>query len=178
MAKPSKQTFFEPMSRDSRIAVLQSFSNIATPLIFRKNLIWDACICDRILSVITQHSWPYVRMETNIDSNTEWSCFAFFDSSRFQTTEWCKAHITELALPDRTFNSSSCLHYSWIRPKILVNSPPDLMIHRQLAKNIAQDFSKDVVPKFWNCSFSFQQCHMLMGRHLMRVGGQIQRKPA
>ena len=46
-------------------------------------------------------------MGTNVDLNTE--SFAFLDSSRFKTTEWCKARITALALPDRTSNSSSCL---------------------------------------------------------------------
>ena len=35
--------------------------------------------------------------------------FAFFDNSRFMTTEQCKARITALALPIRVSNSSSCL---------------------------------------------------------------------
>ena len=46
-------------------------------------------------------------MGTNINLNTE--SFAFLDSCCFMTTEWCEAHITALALPDRTSNSSSCL---------------------------------------------------------------------
>ena len=46
-------------------------------------------------------------MGTNIDLNTE--SFAFFDSFRFQTTEWCKARNTAISLPDQTSNSSSCL---------------------------------------------------------------------
>ena len=40
-------------SSDCRIAVLRTSSIIETPLIFRANLIWDACICDYTLSVIT-----------------------------------------------------------------------------------------------------------------------------
>ena len=43
----------------------------------------------------------------NIDLNTK--SFVFLNSSRFKTTEWCKARITALALPDRTSTSSSCL---------------------------------------------------------------------
>ena len=46
-------------------------------------------------------------MGTKIDLNPE--SFDFLDSSRFKTTEWCKACTTALALPDRTSNSSSCL---------------------------------------------------------------------
>ena len=46
----------ESMLRDSQIAVLQNLSNIVCPLIFRKNLISDACICDHFLSVMTQDS--------------------------------------------------------------------------------------------------------------------------
>ena len=38
--------------------------NSVTPSIFRKNLISDACTCDRILSVITQNSRAWVRMGT------------------------------------------------------------------------------------------------------------------
>ena len=45
--------------------------------------------------------------KTTINLNTE--SFAFLDSSRFRTTEWCKARITALALLDRTSNSSSYL---------------------------------------------------------------------
>ena len=39
--------------------------------------------------------------------NTE--SFAFLDSSRLKTIEWCKARISALVLSDRTSNSSSCL---------------------------------------------------------------------
>ena len=46
-------------------------------------------------------------MRMNIDVNSE--SFAFLDSSRFWTSDWCKARITALALPDRTSNSLSCL---------------------------------------------------------------------
>ena len=46
-------------------------------------------------------------MGTNIDLNTE--SFAFLNGFRFKMVEWCKARITALALPYRTFNSSSCL---------------------------------------------------------------------
>ena len=44
---------------------------------------------------------------SNIDLNTE--SFVFLDSSSFKMTEWCKARITALALPDQTSNSSSSL---------------------------------------------------------------------
>ena len=54
-------------------------------------------------------------MGTNINLKTE--SFAFLDSSRFKTTEWCKARTTTLVLPDRTSNSSSCL-------SSLVNATP------------------------------------------------------
>ena len=46
-------------------------------------------------------------MWTNIDLNTE--SFAFLYSSSFKVTEWCKARITALALPDQTPNSLSYL---------------------------------------------------------------------
>ena len=54
-------------------------------------------------------------MGTNIDLNTE--SFAFLNNYRFKTTEWCKARITALALPNQTSNSSSCL-------PTLVNATP------------------------------------------------------
>ena len=41
----------------------------------------------------------------------------FFDRFHFKTTEWCKARITALALPERTFNFLSCL-------SSLVNATP------------------------------------------------------
>ena len=43
-----------PLLKDSQIAVLESLSNLITPLIFGKNLISDSCICDCTLSLITQ----------------------------------------------------------------------------------------------------------------------------
>ena len=55
-------------------------------------------------------------MGSNIDLNTE--SFAFLNSSRFKTTEWCKACITALALSDQTFNSLSCI-------PLLVNAIPE-----------------------------------------------------
>ena len=88
-------------------------------------------------------------METNTDLNTE--SFAFLDSSRFMTTEWCKYRITSLALPDRTFNSSSCL------PSLVNVTPRHLNLStcfngtHQLAENIGEDFSKDVVkPEYFS----------------------------
>ena len=45
----------DSMLRDFQIALLQSLLNIATPLIFCKNLISDTCIWDRTLSVIIQN---------------------------------------------------------------------------------------------------------------------------
>ena len=42
-------------------------------------------------------------MGTNIDLKTE--SFAFLDSSRFKTIEWCKAYIRAFVLPDRISNS-------------------------------------------------------------------------
>ena len=113
---------------------------------------------------------------TNIDSNTE--SFAFLHSSHFKTTEWSKARTTALALPDRTFNSSSCLPSLVNATQDTWTSLPALMILHQLAENIGRGFSKDVVPQFWKCWFSFQQCHMHLQSHLMQVGGQIPRKPA
>ena len=111
MAKPSKLGSFDPekysdsMLRDTRIAVSRTLSNIATNLIFRKNQISDACICDRILSVIKQNHDH--RMGMNIDLNTK--SFSFLDSYQFRTIKCCKACITVLTLSDRTSNSSSCL---------------------------------------------------------------------
>ena len=46
------------MLRDFRISELRTLLNSVTPSILRKNLISDACTSDRILSVITQDSWP------------------------------------------------------------------------------------------------------------------------
>ena len=46
-------------------------------------------------------------MGTNIDLNTE--SFSFLNNCHSKTTEWCKARITALALPDRTSTSLSCI---------------------------------------------------------------------
>ena len=46
-------------------------------------------------------------MGTNINLNME--SFAFLNSSRFKTTELSKVRITTFALPNRTYNPSSCL---------------------------------------------------------------------
>ena len=46
------------------ISELRSLLNSVTPSILRKNLISDVGICDHSLSVVTQTSWPYVRMGT------------------------------------------------------------------------------------------------------------------
>ena len=56
MAKPSKLRSFDPKKQrlDVKKFSNSSLSNIVTPLIFRKNLISDACIYDRTRSVITQ----------------------------------------------------------------------------------------------------------------------------
>ena len=59
-------------------------------------------------------------MGKTIDLNTEG--FVFLDSFRFKTTEWCKARIMALALPDQIFNSSSCL--SCLAIQSLVNATP------------------------------------------------------
>ena len=155
----------DSMLSDSRTIVSRSLSNIIIPLMFRKNLISDAGICDRTQSVNTQNSWSDVRTGTNIDLNTE--SFAFLDKSSLRMTKWCKARIIALALPDRTSNSSFCHPSLWTRPPNTWTSPPVLMILRQLAQNIGRDFSKDGVPQFWKCWFSFQQCHMQLQSHLM-----------
>ena len=55
MAKPSKLKAFDPGKLRVDVG-LQSFSNIVTRLIFCKNLISDACIYDRTVSVITKNS--------------------------------------------------------------------------------------------------------------------------
>ena len=116
-------------------------------------------------------------MGINIDLNTE--SLAFLNSSRFKTTECCKARTTALALPDRTFNSSSCL-------ASLVNVTSRYLNFSVCFNNTLQTcrghighvFSKDGVPQFCKYKFSFQQCHMQLQSHLMRIGSQIQRKPA
>ena len=65
MAKPSKLRSFNSekycngsILRDFRISELRTLLNSVTPSIFRKNLISDACTCDRSPSVIIQDSWP------------------------------------------------------------------------------------------------------------------------
>ena len=95
------------MLKDFRISELRTLLNNVTPSIFRKNLILHACTCDRTLSVITQDSWSEVINGTKTALKIE--SFAFFDNSRFMTTEKCNARITALALPIRVSSSSSCL---------------------------------------------------------------------
>ena len=73
--------------------------------------------------------------------------FAFFDNSRFMTTELCKARITVLALPIRVSSSSSCLR-SLVNatPRYLNFSPvPALVSRDSLATRTDQGFLKDEV---------------------------------
>ena len=85
----------------------RSLANIVTRFIFRKNVISDAFTFYCTISVMTQDSSPSLRIGTNIDLNTE--SFAFLNSSRFKTTELCKARISAFVLPDRISNFVSCL---------------------------------------------------------------------
>ena len=118
------------MLKDSRIAVLRTLLNIVTSLIFFHNLISDACICDRTLSVITQDSWPYVRMGSNIDLNAK--IFVFFDSSRFKILQ-SFYHSTFFAGLNIQF-FVLLFYHSWMRPQDTWISPLSSMILRQLAK--------------------------------------------
>jgi len=59
------------MFRDFRIAELRTLLNNVTPSIFRKNLLSDACTCDRILSVITQGVMTMVRNEDGDENCSE-----------------------------------------------------------------------------------------------------------
>ena len=76
-------------------------------------------------------------MGTNVNLSPE--SFAFLDYFRFETTEWCKPRTTVIALPDRKFNSSSCL------PSIVKATTRNLNVFvcfndfRQLA-NLKMDF--------------------------------------
>ena len=64
---------------------LTSVSPFITPWTLRKNPTFGACTWVNILSVITQDSWPYVRIGTKTDLKTD--SFAVFESSVFLTTE-------------------------------------------------------------------------------------------
>ena len=68
--------------------------------------------------------------------------FAFFDSSRFMTTEWCKARITAQALPIWVSSYLSCL-------PPLVNATPrslpaSVLLH-SLVTRTDQGLSEDEV---------------------------------
>ena len=52
------------------------------------------------------------------------------------------------------------------------------MIQRQLVKKIGQDFSKDVATHVRKGIFSFQQSHMQLQSHLMRIRGKMPKKAA
>ena len=56
-----------------------------TPWTLRKNPISAACTWVNIISVISQDSWPQVRIGTTTDLKTE--SFSVFENSRFVTTE-------------------------------------------------------------------------------------------
>ena len=45
-----------------------------------------------------------------------------------------------------------------------LNSPPDSMIHGQLAENIEQDFAKDVVPPFWIFFLASKQTSLFLAQ--------------
>ena len=47
-----------------RISVLRTLLNNVTSSILCGNVISDACTCDRILLLITQDSWPQIKMRT------------------------------------------------------------------------------------------------------------------
>ena len=103
------------MLRNSRIAVLQRLSNIVTPLIFLKNHISYAFFSDCTLLVHNLRFMTIGKDAKNIDTKS----FAFLDSSRFKTTERCKARVTALALPNQTSNSLSCF------PSLVNAAPKD-----------------------------------------------------
>ena len=73
------------MLRDFWTSELRTLLNSVTPSIFRKNLISDACTCDRTLLVITQDSWPELIKGTKTALKIE--SFAFFDNSRYMITK-------------------------------------------------------------------------------------------
>ena len=75
------------MLRDFRISELRTLLNRVTPSIHRKNLVSNACTCDRTLSVITPR-FMFVG-ENGTKTALKIESFAFFDNSRFMTTEWC-----------------------------------------------------------------------------------------
>ena len=93
------------MLRDFRISELSTLSGSVTPSILRKILISDACTCDRILSVITQDSWPHVRMGTKtvskIGSFALWQ-FSLHGNRIAQSSHYC------CSLPTRVSSSLSC----------------------------------------------------------------------
>ena len=114
-------------------------------------------------------------MGSNIDLSTK--SFAFLDRYRFKTTEWCKARITALALPDRTSNSLFCLLSLVISTPRYLNFSTCFHDTLPTCREHGQDFSKDVVSQFWKFSFIPAMSHAA-AKPFMRVGGQIQRKPA
>ena len=115
-------------------------------------------------------------MGTNIDLNTE--SFVFFDSFRFKTPEWCKARITALTLPDRTCNSSSCLPLLvnatpwYLNFSICFNdTPPTCREHRTEFLERCRTSVLEVL------TFILAMSHAA-ANHLMRIEGQIPKKPA
>jgi len=66
----------------------------------------------------------YLRLMTIVEDEDEdetflkTESFAFFDNSRFMTTEYCKARITALPLPILVFSSSTYLPSLMNNPKI------------------------------------------------------------
>ena len=76
-------------SRDFRISRDVHFVNYVTALIFWRNLISDACTCDRTLSVITKFSWPNGNAggEKGLRMFQKLRTLLLFDNSHLTTTE-------------------------------------------------------------------------------------------
>ena len=83
---------------------LTSVRPFVTPWTLRRNPIFGACTWVNILLVITQDSWPWVRIGTKTDLKTD--SFAVFESSRFAATERQSSRRNALALPIRVSRSS------------------------------------------------------------------------
>ena len=110
-------------------------------------------------------------MGTNLDLKPD--SFAFLDSFCFKTTEWCEAHITAPALPDRTSNSSSCLPSLVNATQRYLNfftcfndAPP---ICREHWTGFLEKYSASDLEVLTFIAAMSQ----LLPSHLMRVGGQI-----
>ena len=165
------------MLRNFQISKLRSLLNSKTPSIFRKNLISDACVCDRTLSVITQKIHHFMTISESWDQN----CFAHSKLCLFrqfschsnrivQSSHYCtKFAYSGIQFFVLTFVTNEC------NPKVL-----KLLCLLQCRsvhfRRTDQGFFKSEEPQFRPCLFSFRWCRMHLHVYLMALEAKLCRR--